>query len=175
VVVREVNAAPVLDPIADQFIPAGTNFSLTISASDPDLPANKLTFNATSKPAAATLNAGTGVFSWTPLTSDLGTTNLVVVQVTDDGSPNLVDTISFNIVVGSKFEITSVVRDSSSVTLTWSSVSGQVYRVQFKDELGDTAWTNLPGDVTAAGATAVKQDTTVGPVSRRFYRIQAVR
>jgi hypothetical protein len=44
VIVNEVNSAPTVAVIADQTIAEGTNLRFTIGATDPDLPANVLTY-----------------------------------------------------------------------------------------------------------------------------------
>ena len=59
----------------------------------------------------------------------------------------------------------------SLVTLTWQAEPGRIYRVQYKNDLGEPEWTNLPGDVEALGATASKTDSTVNGIIQRFYRI----
>jgi len=56
------------------------------------------------------------------------------------------------------------------VTIEWSSVAGQVYRVQYKNALTDANWTDLPPEVTATGQTASKVDV-VGTRPQRFYRV----
>jgi hypothetical protein len=61
-----------------------------------------------------------------------------------------------------------------NVQLTWDSEPGRIYRVQFKNNLDDADWIDLPGDVTAAGPTAAKSDPTLGANEQRFYRIQFV-
>jgi len=53
-------------------------------------------------------------------------------------------------------------------TLTWSSISNDVYRLQFKNSSDDTNWSDVPGDVTAVGATAAKTDAAA---TARFYRL----
>ncbi len=60
---------------------------------------------------------------------------------------------------------------SSSTTLLWAAVPGRTYRVQFKGDLGETGWTDLPGLVTATGTTGVKADTSADGSLRRFYRV----
>jgi YD repeat-containing protein len=64
--------------------------------------------------------------------------------------------------------------DSGGLTLVWTSVAGRVYRVQFKNSLDDPAWSDLPGDVVAAGTRASKVDPTAGGLGRRFYRVMLV-
>lgn len=52
----------------------------------------------------------------------------------------------------------------------WSAVPGRSYQIQFKNNLADTAWTNLPGTVIATDTTASKLDDTAGS-AYRFYRV----
>ena len=52
--------------------------------------------------------------------------------------------------------------------LTWSSVPGRTYRVQYKSALTDVNWTDLAGDVTATGISSSKSNA---PPDARFYRV----
>jgi hypothetical protein len=54
--------------------------------------------------------------------------------------------------------------------LVWNAEPGTTYRVQCKDILGNSPWTNLPGDVVAEGPICVKEDL-LGPAAQRFYRV----
>ena len=65
--------------------------------------------------------------------------------------------------------INSVATTNGTVTLTWSSISNRVYRVQYKNSLADTGWTDLPGDVTATNGFATKLDAL--GTTNRFYRL----
>jgi len=69
--------------------------------------------------------------------------------------------------------IESITMSGTDVALVWSSLAGQTYRVQYKTALADASWTDLPGDVTAAGATAAKTDS-VGAATQRLYRISVM-
>jgi hypothetical protein len=60
----------------------------------------------------------------------------------------------------------------ANVLITWSSLSNATYRVQFKPDLKAAAWTDLAGDVTASGETAIKLDLLIS--TNRYYRIQVV-
>ena len=66
-----------------------------------DLPADTLTFSldAASLAVGMTIDANTGVFSWTPTEGQGGLTPSVTVTVTDDGTGNLVDSETFTITV----------------------------------------------------------------------------
>lgn len=65
--VNEVNRAPVLAPIGAKTVDEQTLLSFTATATDPDIPANVLTFSLdASAPPGASINPSTGVFTWTP-------------------------------------------------------------------------------------------------------------
>ena len=64
--------------------------------------------------------------------------------------------------------VTSVALTNSSFTLSWSSVSGRIYRVQWKQQPDDAVWTDL-ADVTAStSATSFTTNSVVQP--QQFYR-----
>jgi hypothetical protein len=59
----------------------------------------------------------------------------------------------------------------TSVTLSWSTVAGRTYRVQYKSDLSEPAWTELAGDITADATTATKVDGSINGARQRYYRI----
>jgi hypothetical protein len=63
---------------------------------------------------------------------------------------------------------------SGVAVLTWTAQAGHDYRVQFKDDLSESPWADLPGDVTATSNTASKMDTGLGEVTQRFYQVLLV-
>jgi hypothetical protein len=73
--------------------------------------------------------------------------------------------------------ITSITVSGTDVTLVWTAVAGQKYRVQYTADLvgypPGSSWTDLTPDVTATGSTATKTDS-VGGTTHRFYRIAVV-
>jgi hypothetical protein len=83
VTVNEVNLPPVLSPIGDKTVQAGTLLQFTITASDPDLPAQTLTYSASNLPSGATFNPSTRVFSWTPTSGQAGVYSGVHFEVSD--------------------------------------------------------------------------------------------
>jgi hypothetical protein len=168
VTVNEVNTAPSLPAIADRTIHAGQTLTFTNSATDSDVPANTLTYSLDpGSPVAATVGSSTGVFAWTTTASDANTTNAITVRVTDDGTPTLDDSKSFTVTVVSA-PTADISVSGNVVTLSWTSIAGQSYRVQYKDNIDDASWTDLAPDVTASGSTASTTDTTT---SQRFYRV----
>ena len=54
--------------------------------------------------------------------------------------------------------------------IIWNAEPGRTYRVQFKNNLGDEDWNDLPGVVVASASTASMMDTASG--GQRFYRVR---
>ena len=75
----------------------GIPFTFTATATDADIPANTLTFSLDpGAPPGATINAVTGVFSWTPFNAGAFP---ATIRVTDDGAPPLSDFETITLVV----------------------------------------------------------------------------
>ncbi|MEN9678355.1 MAG: hypothetical protein RIS76_4251, partial [Verrucomicrobiota bacterium] len=121
IIVREVNQKPVLPVITVQTAIVLAPFSLTVAATDADLPVQTLTRALVSGPAGLALTAAGGL-SWTPTAAQLGTTNLVTVKVTDNGVPALSATNSFQIVVKSAAAAPS--SDLPRLSITRSGATG---------------------------------------------------
>ncbi len=66
ILIQEVNEAPVLAAIGNREADEGAPFTLQLSASDANLPAQTLTYSVAGSPTGATFNPATGLFSWTP-------------------------------------------------------------------------------------------------------------
>jgi len=168
VIVNEVNTAPVLAPIAN--ITNGVSaIAFTASATDADEPAQTLSYSLEAgAPAGAAINSA-GAFTWTPTGAQAGTTNVITVRVTDDGSPALSHTRSFTVVITRGLRVSGISIVSGTVTITWDSTPGRSYRLQRKDNLGD-AWSNVGSLINATGTTTSTTDT-VGTNTRRFYSV----
>jgi uncharacterized repeat protein (TIGR03803 family) len=65
----------------------------------------------------------------------------------------------------------TVSRAGGTLSLSWSSVPGKTYQLQYLTNLATRSWSNLNNTVTATNATATTSDA-IGPAPRRFYRIQ---
>ena len=89
VTVAEVNRSPVINPVTATAVAEGTAWTQNLTASDPDLPANGLSFRLVSGPSGASVDPKTGVLSWTPSEADGGSTVDFVVEVADDVQPPL--------------------------------------------------------------------------------------
>jgi hypothetical protein len=69
--------------------------------------------------------------------------------------------------------ITSVTLANEVATVSWTATPGAVYTLQSKTNLQDSSWISIPGNVTASGNTASKNDA-VGSSMQRFYRVLIV-
>ena len=67
--------------------------------------------------------------------------------------------------------VQSITNSGSNVTIAWRSVPGWNYRVQYKTNLAEVDWQDLPGDVTATGLTSTK---TTAQSDNRFFRIKRI-
>src|SRR5262249_32939942 len=84
--VTDVNEPPVLGGLpASASIPERVPYRFTATASDPDLPANALTFSLIGAPQGAAIDPGSGVFTWTPDEAQGPGSYSFRVRVTDAG------------------------------------------------------------------------------------------
>jgi hypothetical protein len=167
-----VNSPPVLNPIGNKLVTEGQLLSFTATASDPDLPPQRLTFSlGAGAPGGAGINSTNGLFTWTPPAGHTPVTNLVIIRVTDDGVPPLNDSETIAITVAGQPRITRIELPSPGVvSLEWSSVAGKTYRVDFKNSLSAPAWQQLGGIISATGPSSSATDNSAGGASR-FYRV----
>lgn len=94
------NSTPVLDAISHRVIRVNETLSVTNLASDPDLPAQHLTFSLDAgSPTGARIDPGTGVLRWTPSCPQGSTVNTFTVRVTDNGTPPKSISQSFTVTV----------------------------------------------------------------------------
>lgn len=100
ITVREVNLSPVINSLSNVTIVEGGLVDLTISASDSDLPANRISYSLVGPtPSGMQIDSVTGRLTW-QTTEAIGPASFVIqVKATDDGSPSLSDTKSFTIEV----------------------------------------------------------------------------
>lgn len=81
------NRLPVLVTGGDAVIDEVDLLERQLSASDPDAPAQSLTYSVTSGPAGVVVDPTTGLLQWVPGEGNGPSTNTVVVRVTDNGNP----------------------------------------------------------------------------------------
>jgi M6 family metalloprotease-like protein len=99
----------------------------------------------------------------------VGVTTNTFVAADAAGNTN---TCTFTVRVVSPPWIESIALANSAVTITWSACANETYRVQYKTNLDDLNWTDLPPDVTASGPVAFR--TEEFGAARGFYRVLVV-
>ncbi len=86
------NQPPVLTSIGDKTVNELTALTFTATATDPNVPADALTFSLDAgAPAGAAINGTTGAFTWTPTEAQSPGDFPVTVRVTDNGTPSMND------------------------------------------------------------------------------------
>jgi len=98
VTVNETNVAPTLDPVGNRTVDETAPLTFTATASDPDDPANVLTYSLSGAPAGAAIDSLTGAFTWTPTEAQDGA-HTFDVAVTDNGSPAFTDSETITVTV----------------------------------------------------------------------------
>jgi hypothetical protein len=177
VTVVEVNQPPALTVPPPQTNFAGVTVSITNSATDPDIPANHLTFSlGPGAPSGAAIDPNTGVFTWT-LPGPNGSFNPITVAVTDDGSPPMTNSQVLTIVVepASAPRITKIdLLANSHISLTITGTPNQLFFVQTSPLLTNQAsWTSIGTNTTPLNGTSQFQDPQPAASPVLFYRLAA--
>lgn len=181
--VLEANRSPVIAAIPLQQALEQQAFALTIPGSDPDLPANGLTYSLVVGPSGASLSP-TGSFTWTPGETDGGSTVPVTVRVTDNGTPALSADRSFQIAVAEVNEAPSITAvapvtipemspwsmplaatdsDLPANTFTWALLAGPAG--VSVSPLGEIAWTPTEAQGPASYTVSVQVTDNGSPAA----------
>ncbi|HVU28690.1 MAG TPA: lamin tail domain-containing protein [Verrucomicrobiae bacterium] len=162
------NTAPVLAAISNAVLTLGQTLTFTASATDADLPPQTLTFSlGAGAPSGATITAA-GQFSWTPTLAPA--TNTISIVVTDNGTPPASATRSFTVTVWPEPQLGAVNAINNQMILSWQTVAGQNYQIEYKDNLSDADWTPLGNSLLGdGGLISITNDTAT---AQRFFRIR---
>lgn len=156
------NRAPTITGTPATSATAGTAYSFTPTASDPD--GQTLNFSIANKPSWASFSASTGRLSGTPGSANVGTTSGIVISVSDgvlsaslaafsitvaaapNTAPVISGTPSTSVAAGAAYSFTPAASDADGNTLAFS-ISGKPAWASFS-----TATGALTGTPTAAQA-----------------------
>tara|TARA_E500000305_G_scaffold36763_3_gene28012 strand:+ start:86 stop:17857 length:17772 start_codon:yes stop_codon:yes gene_type:complete len=160
------NAAPVITSTPDQSVDINVAYSYEVIASDPN-PGDTVTFALTDSPAGATINAETGVLSWTSSTPGLysftitatdqdgatgsQTYQLQVIDPVNNNAPVLTSAPRSQVQVNQQFLYQVEAFDSDGDTLSYTLVSGPAGMVL--DSKGLLDWTPTGADVAGSPHT----------------------
>ena len=169
------NQPPVIsDYTGLQVVVRGEPLEYAVAATDPDA-GQILRFSlAPGAPADASIDAVSGLFTWTPPATLPAGLYPVAVRVFDNGLPVRSATTTMNFVIADppvELRILSIeARPGHSVALTWASQAGAQYQVQTADRLAPGAWADLGATITATNANAASTDLPPAAPAR-FYRV----
>ncbi len=172
VIVPGENLAPVLPPQTDRTIDELTSLFVVNTAVDKDYPPDTLTYRLVAPPTGAQIGDN-GVITWTPTTAQAPSTHTFETVVTDSGSPPLSATNLFMVYVfrsDSAPRILSLELSNRVASITWGTIIGSRYTLQYKDNLRDANWYDLGPNLTATGAMTTAIDAR-GVRTQRFYRV----
>lgn len=172
-VIREANRSPSGSPVLLSTF-AGSRSVAWFRATDPDLPAQSLTYNLVAgSPAAATINPTNGALTYTPPLTNAGSVVTMRVLILDDGVPPRGGTGFVTFVVAplaNVFQSNLAAPTGSTQTITWNGVAGANYFVEYSDMIEAGIWSFL--SATTAPASGIQ--TVIDPSATnntRFYRI----
>jgi len=172
VTVQAIHNGPVLGVVSNQVVNELTLLTVTNAATDNDIPALPLTYMLVNPPAGAGISTN-GIITWTPSQAQAPGSD-VITTVVSDGS--LSATNSFVVTVNvttNDFRILSITITNGVATVTWTSVAGDYYRLQYKDSLTTTNWNSVTPDVQATNQTT-SATNVLGDAPQRFYRAMLV-
>ncbi len=165
------NTAPSLASIPNLTVALGQSVAFDAVGTDFDVPAQPLAYSLDAgAPNGASINAGNGHFSWTPSGLQAPSTNTITVRVTDTGIPPLSATRTFTVIVRLPPQITIGNAGPGQVSITFDTIAGRNYRIDYKNNLLDHDWTPLAPAATAQGNSVAVEDS-LGDTPQRFYRI----
>jgi hypothetical protein len=168
------NHPPVLASLPNQAVHVGTMIQFRIPAVDPDGPTQALTYTLEGAPEGASIDPVTGEFQWQATAAHIGTSNLVVVRVTDNGQPPFGETRDFIISVAPPPIIVGSSITNGSLELTWSSVPGNTYRIEAARDLSSGVWTEQVGNLSAQDTLASWSLPAASTIGYTFYRIALI-
>jgi hypothetical protein len=175
--VNEVNSPPQLGILSDAVLSAGQTFSSLNAGSDLDRPYNTMSYQLIEAPSGATINSS-GMITWTPASWQAPSTNVFTTVASDDNpwavtKQHLSATNSFTLRVfepGIPPLIVNLNVAGDAAMITWSTITGKTYRLQYKDSPGDTTWNDLLPDIAASNSLTTATNP-LGSSSARLYRV----
>jgi hypothetical protein len=167
-----MNHPPSLMPVFDTAILAGRTLLVTNAASDPDSPAQTLTFGLPAAPTGASISSSTGLLSWRPSMAQANSTYPLAVSVVDNGAPSQSATQSFSVTVlpPSKPSVASASVSNRSFSMMVNGDTGPDYSIYTATNLASQVWTLLL-TTNPQNLPFLFQDSSITNSAQRFYRV----
>jgi hypothetical protein len=163
IVVNEVvgNTPPQLAAVGNQGVDETEALTLSLSATDSDLPAQTLTYSLVSGPEGLTVS-GAGAVAWTPTEAQGPGGYEVVVRVTDSGHPTASADITFTVVVNEVADPISrtvwQIGTDNSPTVSPYKPAAEFSQENNRNDLRPGRVTRLAGDPEYVALTNPKAD-----------------
>ena len=164
------NTPPQLAAIPSYVIRLGQSVNFTAMGTDSDVPAQTLTYTLGAIPPMGVNLTSAGLFSWTPAANQVPSTNTFAITVTDSGVPMQSASQGFTIIVLPQPQAGINNAGGGNVSISFDTIVGRSYRVEYKQNLSDPNWLPLTPNVVATDVTLTIQDS-IGAEPHRFYRI----
>lgn len=168
------NTPPVLAAISNQTVNVGQTVTFTAIATDTNQPQPTLTFDLLSAPTNAILaqiNNTNAVFSWRPLVTQANATNLIFLEVSDNGKPPLMATQSFTVAVKpiTQPNVYSVGLSNGRIGFSVGGQQGPDYAIQVSSNL--VGWSTI--FITSSPSMPFEwSDTNAARLPVEFYRVE---
>lgn len=165
------NLPPVLAAVANRVMHAGATLVISNYVSEAGTSPGALTFSlAPGAPAGATVDAVTGVLTWLTSDADIGSTNEFTVLVSDASNPELTASQSFLVTVVTRPVIAAISVSGGVVSVSWDTVPGQSYRLEYSTNLTAPDWNAVLPDLVAGG-NSLTHTNLIGTNHSQFYRV----
>lgn len=169
---RVINTKPVIPPIPTQSVTNGSTLRLAVNATDEDLPAQTLSYALETPPRGATIDPS-GVIIWTPFEAATPLTRTITVLVTDNGSPSLTSSRTFQLVVadagpGPLISLQRGTPGTHSMMVVLAGRPNTPYLTQYTTNLPGP-WIDLATNLAGPNGILFLVDTNTTNLAR-FYR-----
>ena len=94
---------------------------------------------------------------------------LSIVAIRDENSDSKYDRLDPAL----DFSVAQIARDNGSTTITWNSVPGRTYQLEYADSLAGP-WSSLNSQRTAGPVEITLAGTDASAARPRFYRVRLV-
>jgi len=165
------NAPPQLLPLPVISVHPGMTISTNIVAFDADTPGQSLTFTfGGNSPASAAFDRLTGLFTWAPTEAQAGQSYRIPIRIADNGTPALHDTGTLEVRVVS-LRIMLLERHQWGFWMHWHAIAGNQYRLQQKNRIEDTDWTELTSGYSGSSTNGEWAGVIFFTGPQQFYRV----
>ncbi len=169
IAVAEVNEPPVWTPRDAVAWPAGTPLRIHVSAADPDLPAQVLSFRGEGLPEGLEVDPQSGALAGTCAATGMWA---VALLVSDGGSPALEATNRFIVRASPPFVLDLRAAPGQGTLLSFPALADGAYVIEASGSLTPPDWQPVATVSNAPADLLEWSDPPSGSASSRFFRVR---